>query len=103
MYLPTDEESTLPHHKKKKNTKKWCKGKVGREHVLHITKGNYGSFSECKDPRWRIYGSEDFLERYLCWHQRSCKVCGKVLEWSLDKSECPDYPDYKEKHARPLS
>lgn len=103
MYLPTDEDSTLPHHKKKKNTKKWCKGKVGREHVLHITRSNYGSLTVCGYVGWGIRhknGETTPLKKYICWHQRSCQNCGKVIESFLSEEECPEY---KEKHAEPLS
>lgn len=97
MYLPTDEDSTLPHHKKKKNTKKWCRGKVGREHVLHITKSNYGIKDKCCNyAPWSVRhknGETTPLKKYLCWHQRSCQNCGKVLEWFLSEKECPDYKE----------
>ena len=96
MYLPTDEDSTLPHHKKKKNSKKWCRGKVGREHVPNITRSNYGSLSKCQPAPWRVvgrYGETMPTKRYLCWHQRSCQVCGKVLEYWLPAEECPDYKE----------
>lgn len=90
MYLPTDENNSASHHKKKKNTKRWCKGKVGREHVPEITKSNYGYGMICKYPSWTIRGSGERVKVYICWHQKSCKVCGKVLEWTLYKDECPD-------------
>jgi hypothetical protein len=96
MYLPADEENVGPHHKKKKDTKKWCRGKVGREHVPHITKGNYGGTSNCKDAPWFIKNKSGELkpfDRYICWHQRSCQNCGKVLEWYLPKEQCPDYKE----------
>jgi hypothetical protein len=97
MYLPTDEDNTLPHHKKKKNTKKWCKGKVGREHVPHIIKSNYGVTDKCCNyAPWSVRhknGETTPLKKYLCWHQRSCQNCGKVLEWFLSEEECPDYKE----------
>jgi hypothetical protein len=96
MYFPADEESVGPHHNKKKNTKKWCKGKVGKEHVPHITRSNYGRLSKCQPAPWRVvgrYGETMPIKRYICWHQRSCQNCGKVIEYWLPAEECPDYKE----------
>lgn len=51
--------------KAKKNTKKWCKGKVGVEHV---------------PSEWRL------MKRFggLCgttFREKVCMKCGKTLEW----------------------
>jgi hypothetical protein len=96
MYLPTDEENVGPHHKKKKDTKRWCKGKVGREHVPCITKASSGGSCRCNYAPWSIRhksGETTPLKKYICWHQKSCQVCGKVLEWFLTEEECPDYKE----------
>lgn len=52
----------VPRHiGKKKNTRKWCKGKVGREHVWSRT----------------AYLTIKWLNKsYYCWH---CEGCGKQL------------------------
>ncbi len=32
---------------------------------------------------------------WTCRHQKSCKNCGRILEWSLrDNKECPDWQHY---------
>ena len=95
MYLSNDEEDETSHYKKKKNTKKWCKGKVGREHVLEITRSNYAFHLQCNYPKWGVIkdGIVVPLGRYVCWHQRSCQKCGKVIEWTIPKEECPDYKE----------
>jgi len=66
----------------KKNRKRWCKGKEGREHIPTI------EFS----PMWMSLGRKCHRDShwYGCYHQRVCKTCGKVLEWSIPVSECPD-------------
>jgi hypothetical protein len=50
-----------PKHKPKaKNTRKWCKGKEGREHK----------------PVWSLESSFT----WLTWYQSTCSVCKKHLE-----------------------
>jgi hypothetical protein len=66
----TKEPETEIRHSAKKNTKKWCGGKVGREHK----------------PRWvsdhnKLYSSASIFE---------CEKCKKHLDycWPWGKSEC---------------
>ncbi|WIB65446.1 hypothetical protein [Curtobacterium sp. MCBD17_040] len=80
-----------PH--RRKNTKRWCKGHVGREHtpIIRI------------NTRWtRVYtcglprpGTFDYLfgrdRDWTCYHEEACSRCGKVLRLSLPKSECPTF------------
>lgn len=59
-----DERHTIgdirPPASTKKNTKKWCKGKVGREHK-----------PQCRsDPRYPA-----------SWRHLVCTECGKQLDW----------------------
>lgn len=72
----------------KKDTRRWCKGKVGREHVFEIRK-----------QRWAIalhrelrcgFGQGIFADDtgWTCYHERFCVNCGKVF-W-YDKFECPE-------------
>ena len=79
----------------KKNTKLWCKGVVGREHIQVIT----------VDPFWEGYGKQcDFRknafpwqnipaikERWFCIHQIRCSVCRKILRYNLVSKSCPVY------------
>jgi hypothetical protein len=76
----------------KKNTRRWCKGKVGREHVPQIT----------GDRRWLSLGScrpaPDWWPKvkwrknnWDCRHREVCVKCGKVLRegYELAPQECP--------------
>lgn len=54
----TDTERVVSHAKPKKDTKRWCKGKVGREH-------QYGELY----PYYQGYARK--------WHERLCATCGK--------------------------
>ena len=56
------EESEVPKHKSKKNTRKWCKGKEGKEHKTVWEKNEKYSWSQ---SLWLIY---------------HCKECGKWLD-----------------------
>jgi hypothetical protein len=59
----TDGSTSAP--KPKKNTKKWCKGKEGREHVVERrTKSSYGSFRRQQDV---------------------CMNCGKIVKTAFEK------------------
>lgn len=50
--------SEIAPHRSKKNTRRWCKGHVGREHT----------------PVWRNYKS------YGHWRMLVCTTCGKQLD-----------------------
>lgn len=67
-------------HRAKKDTRRWCKGKPGREHQLDIRRSSHGF--PC-GPNWS--------SRYWCWHERYCTVCGKIMTTlGLKPDECPD-------------
>lgn len=78
----------VPLHRAKKNTKRWCKGKVGREHKveLGVSKNGWGR-RQCEYVDWLRWLHDD---GWMCRHVRSCTVCGKVMEYSLGR-ECPDW------------
>jgi hypothetical protein len=84
-----------PKHRSKKNTKKWCKGKIGLEHDPEIKPSsmyNYWKTSDperpaCRKPTWVGWHRE-----WMCWHVRACRRCGKILDPFLSKEECPDFP-----------
>ena len=50
----------VPKHRSKKDTKRWCLGKVGREHDLH------------KVPKTSSYDPDVVL-----WWTNTCKKCKK--------------------------
>ena len=71
----------------RKNTRRWCRGKVGVEHTPEIQSDHRG-LGPCRVPpgwaRWR--------STWWCHHVERCSECGKTLRHSLDVGECPDYP-----------
>lgn len=87
---------------RKKKTGKWCKGKVGVEHVAAIVKNHNLQRIECG---WHV---RNYLRkagqvvgvhswRYSCRHARQCIKCGKYTEYLLtDPEQCPDYKPRKD-------
>lgn len=80
----------------KKDTKHWCRGKVGVPHEPEVTLDhNYGLV--CRPHRyynWRLTSvprEQRFYWAWSCRHRITCKNCGKVLEYNIPVKTCPDY------------
>lgn len=68
-----------PKHKpKRKDTKKWCRGRVGKEHKLE-----WKTYEEVKHSSWCAKGDSN-------WFILMCTVCNKQIEhcWSFIKGKC---------------
>lgn len=70
----------------KKNTKRWCKGKVGREHVPEVVINPMWGNPNCGESSW-------WPGRWSCHHMRACKNCGKRIQWALRVTECPTWKE----------
>ncbi len=72
----------------KKDTYRWCRGKVGVEHQIEVVreKSGYHPTNCGPAPEWaiRLWG-----RRWRCWHQYRCSACGKIMG-DLDPARCPD-------------
>ena len=81
----------------KKNTKRWCKGHVGREHAAELTISTKWSRTyTCGRPgegRISFWGSD---RDWTCYHEDVCTTCGKVLRWSVPKADCPVFQAHPE-------
>lgn len=85
-----------------KDTRRWCKGKPGREHQPEIILPQVGwQTGNCKwlgRHDWRLIrqGRDDEATTvgWACYHEERCSECGKVLRnrWELRPRECPAYP-----------
>lgn len=91
----------VPKHNRKKNTRRWCKGKVGVEHQAEIVidertavwRSNNHTRPECYRPDWlrnTKHGSTHPTWSWMCSHVERCVVCGKILEHFLGEN-CPVY------------
>lgn len=82
---------TRPH----KDTRHWCKGKVGREHTPAIEMPPNAYRQDCGWITWNE------VPWYSCHHVELCTTCGKHLRLSygwlrteprnLQPEECPAY------------
>jgi hypothetical protein len=71
----------------RKNTRRWCRGKVGVEHNPAVVIPPNVYRQECRSyPHWRTGDPE----RWWCGHKLVCLVCGKVLKWAV---LCPEKPE----------
>lgn len=79
----------------KKNTVKWCKGHVGREHKVEFRLRDQWShgwtcraLTEEEKSRkyfWHMHADDT----WVCYHEEFCTVCGKIMEWSVNPTRCP--------------
>ena len=96
---------------KKKNTKRWCKGKVGREHEWHIVYDkNYNPHNKWHQCRWVSVNWRPLPPKkkpgpmWWCFHQWACKNCGKLSDhhkhgWhgGVGFDDCPDAVGVKDR------
>ena len=81
-------------HNKKKKTGRWCKGKVGVEHVTELVINHNMTRITCKwYPIYHSYfrrdeGPKDY--RYNCMHALKCVNCGKYVKYFIAPELCPD-------------
>jgi hypothetical protein len=78
----------VPRHRARKNRRRWCRGKVGVEHVLDVRVSRHLSAlnrvgAPCYRPEW-------WPRSWWCNHERYCTNCGKIIDASLD-DQCPDF------------
>lgn len=76
--MPTD---VMPGLRRKKDTRRWCKGVVGRAHVPMIV----------KHQRYGNAGWYTCASRWSEAHEQVCSECGKILirSWDLPAADCP--------------
>ena len=78
----------------KKDTRSWCKGKVGVPHQPVVNRQSFGQGRPCRQPP--AWFSMQFRRgnhrQWWCYHQVVCRICGKILVHQLDWRFCPDLP-----------
>lgn len=78
-------------HRARKNRRRWCRGKVGVEHVLETRLSKFVAYRRARG--WdhpTCYRAEWWPQRWWCNHERYCVNCGKILVVTLD-DDCPDF------------
>lgn len=77
---------------KRKDTKHWCKGKVGREHTPEVGLSKWPYNRNICGTAADIYSWDNgpFRNRWVCRHELVCTSCGKIIKHTLDRDECPE-------------
>lgn len=78
LSLAAVDAETNGRHRSRKNTKLWCRGKMGVEHAPVTVRVDHFADLPC---------TKGFLG---CHHNVICSVCSKVLTPFCDESLCPD-------------
>lgn len=97
-----------PPHRSRKNTRKWCRGKVGVEHVPGVRLSQTGRWAKSRGEvicHWEDCDHWSFVvmtglrnktgQFWRCLHEDYCATCGKTLSAGfngVDSDRCPDYP-----------
>lgn len=90
---PRPQDKPVPEvakHRSRKDTRTWCKGKVGRAHVVDQLRQHYGMCRVSQFYR-HPYGQQLGVVRWSCTHWWHCSACGKRLE-KLPTEQCPNRP-----------
>lgn len=84
-------------HRSRKDTRTWCKGKVGTPHELVIEvdlrQGGWrGGGGSCfwSSSYWTADGGRGHQWSWHCRHVERCTACQKIMRLFLAKEECPD-------------
>jgi hypothetical protein len=89
MSLVDAEEPGRPPSRRK-STKRWCRGKVGREHQpeMILDQRRLGGYwgLRCRPFGYDLPG----VPNWHCMHIVVCTECGKILD---HRPECPDMPE----------
>lgn len=86
----TSDEAFNPRRASPKPTRKWCKGKVGREHVTVIVIPDNAINRTCRTDERLRWQQERYTWAIGCYHAEICTVCGKQVRPFLKPGECPD-------------
>lgn len=75
-----------PAHRSRKDRRRWCRGKVGVEHVTEV-QADHGRRGQHTPLCWR---SEWMPRDWNCGHQEVCTNCGKIVRRTLGV-DCPAF------------
>jgi hypothetical protein len=78
-----------------KSTKKWCKGKLGKQHKVELVVPPNIPGWKREGCRWASWQCKDGYRFYLCNHVWICTECGKHVK-DTKRTDCPDFHEYVE-------
>lgn len=113
LRAPRADDEKPQAHRRKRSTKRWCRGKEGVEHKLAIrlkryteslarypyqqTSSRHAQYFHykrtCGWSPWFYTVSGDWT--YHCSHEQHCVNCGKIFP--LERKRCPEY----DQHPKP--
>ena len=74
----------------KKDRKRWCKGKAGREHDYQVqVRPNVWGDLERIGERCQPHNWSDRYDWWICKHCLVCQNCGRQED--ITKEQCPDW------------
>lgn len=87
-----DAQPVEARHRARKNRRRWCRGKVGVEHVPETRLSRYAAYRRARTDGDvpECYRAEWWPSRWWCNHERYCVNCGKIVVVSLN-DDCPDF------------
>lgn len=76
--------------RRRKNTRRWCRGKEGVEHVTEVRLSKDATYRAERGMPSTCYRAEWYDRRWWCSHEEVCIKCGKIIRWTLD-DDCPNF------------
>lgn len=74
----------------KKDTKRWCRGKVGVAHTPEVRFDKFFAGRQVCHERTAEWAIRLSGPGWKCFHQKVCTNCGKITQhWLTDTKECP--------------
>lgn len=74
----------------RKDRKRWCKGKPGREHdyQVQVRPNDWGMRRDdpCRETTWTV-----IPDWWICKHAAICQNCGR--QESITKQQCPEWKE----------
>lgn len=75
----------------RKDRKRWCRGKPGREHDYQVQIQPNGWNSHGTDRRCHPHNWPDRYDWWICKHALICQNCGR--QEPITKEQCPEWKD----------
>jgi hypothetical protein len=95
-----ENDALRPGRAHPKPSKRWCKGKVGVEHVTEVRVPVNAHRQDCDPARYEDEKPwADFGWEVGCVHVEECVNCGKHVRPFLNKGECPTRVNSPEKNG----
>lgn len=75
----------------KKDTRKWCRGKVGLKHRPEVVINHTAISQQCQWVEYKVWQTGEVVRRWQCRHSIRCSGCSKYLHYFMRAEDCPTY------------